>query len=137
MPWIIFTDQEQLDLIDAAAEMAAAALAARSRRVDEDNVISRSVDMSRIKLATFRQQVQTAPLVDFSEFSDADRQKFFQMVDMLREVKDGKAADAIWQGLRAIVLRPGKREPFKAGKSPWLDEDLSFPKVAGCAESSA
>lgn len=136
MPYAIFADQESIDLLDAAAEMMAAALAARSRRVDDDNVISRSVDMSRIKMATLRQQFRRAPLIEFHEFEPEERQKLFDLFAMLHADGGDQQNDAIFKAIRVLVLRSGKKEPLALGKDPWKDENLSFPKVGKCSESA-
>lgn len=136
MPYAIFADQESIDLLDAAAEMMAAALAARSRRVDDDNVISRSVDMSRIKIATLRQQFRSAPLIEFHEFETEERQRLFDLFAMLQADGGEAQNDAIFKAIRVLVLRSGKKEPLSLGKDPWKDENLSFPKVGGCSESA-
>lgn len=136
MPYAIFADQESIDLLDAAAEMMAAALAARSRRVDDDNVISRSVDMSRIKIATLRQQFRTAPLIEFSEFEPDEKTKLFDLFTMLQSDGGESQNDAIFKAIRLLVLRSGKKEPLALGKDPWKDENLSFPRVGGCTESA-
>ena len=131
MAWAIFTDQEQLDLLDAAAEMAAAALEARSRRIDEDGVLKRSVDMSRIKLHTLRQAFRQAPMAEYGELSDAERKRIDQIIDLWRDHQGGGERAALWQSLRALVLRPVKAVSKTSGSEPWGDDDLPNPEVAG------
>ena len=131
MAWAIFTDQEQLDLLDAAAEMAAAALAARSRRIDEDGVLRRSVDMSRIKLHTLRQAFRQAPMAEYEELSDEDQRHAGMIIAAWAHAKTDQEKNAVWQAIRAIVLLPGKKEPQTGGAEPWGDDDLPKPEVAG------
>lgn len=135
MPWAIFADQEAVDLLDGAAEMAAAALAARSRRIDEDGVLKRSVDMSRIKLATLRSSFRSAPMIEFSEMDQADRETCKIIFRAMLTSPEEREHDALWKALRGLMLRPGPKEPFTLGADPWADEDLPKPNVPGCAES--
>ena len=130
MAWAIFTDQEQLDLLDAAAEMAAAALEVRSRRIDEDGVLRRSVDMSRIKLHTLRQAFRAAPMTEYGELAEAQRERLQQIVQAFATQTDERALNALFQSLRAIVLLPGKSVSKTGGSEPWGDEDLPKPEVA-------
>lgn len=130
MAWAIFTDQEQLDLLDAAAEMAAAALAARSRRIDEDGVLRRSVDMSRIKLHTLRQAFRQAPMAEWDELTEVQRQQFHRVIAALSANRDERAYNALFQALRSLVLLPGKKEPQTGGTEPWGDDDLPKPEMA-------
>lgn len=135
MAWAVFFDEEALELLDAAAEMASAALAARSRRVDEDGVIKRSVDMSRIKLETLRASLHQAPLIEYSELEPQQREAFHQMAVLAFSSSDPEKANAAWKTLRTFILRPGTKEPFSGGAKPWSDADLSAPRVARPAKT--
>ena len=137
MPWLLVIDEECMDLLDGAAEMASAALAARSRRVDEDGVIKRSVDMSRIKLETLRQSMHTAPLCEWRDLYPAEREAVHRLLDMLWASDSEDQQNAIWKALRAYMLRPGKEKPFSGGSQPWSDEDLRKPRVADPAKADA
>lgn len=137
MVWAVFTDQEAVDLLDAAAEMAAAALAARSRRVDEDGVIARSVDMSRLKLATLRQAFRSAPLIEWAEMTPAAQGEFCRLVSILRDGASEKEQAVVWKTLRTLMLRPGSQEPLALGSDPWGDDDLPKPAVPGGEASPA
>lgn len=137
MPWMVVVDQEAMDLLDAAAEMAAAALAARSRRVDEDGVIKRSVDMSRIKLETLRSSLHQPPLAEYSEIAVDEREKILALFRMFLDTPEVGGRAAIWRTLRAYVLRPGSQEPFAGGSQPWGDGDLSVPPMASDPAGSA
>lgn len=136
MAWAVFFDQEALELLDAAAEMASAALAARSRRVDEDGVIKRSVDMSRIKLETLRASLHQAPMIEYHELEPDQRAAFHQMAVLAFSATDPEKADAAWKTLRTFILRPGAKEPFSGGSQPWSDADLSAPRVARSAKKA-
>lgn len=137
MPWLLVIDEECMDLLDGAAEMASAALAARSRRVDEDGVIKRSVDMSRIKLETLRQSMHTAPLGDWHDLEPNEVVAVYNLLDMFKASETMGERDAIWKTLRAYMLRPGKEKPFQGGSQPWSDEDLRKPRVADPAKADA
>lgn len=130
MAWAIFTDQEQLDLLDAAAEMAAAALEARSRRIDEDGVLKRSADMSRIKLHTLRQAFRQSPMAEYGELDKAQREKLQRIALAFATQTDERALNALMQAMRAIVLLPGKAVSKTGGTEPWGDGDLPKPEVA-------
>ena len=137
MKWLVVADDECMELLDAAAEMAAAALAARSRRIDQDGVLQRSVDMSRIKIETLRQSMHTAPLGNFSDLEPADSAAVFRLMTMMKAAETPGEHDAIWKTLRAYMLRPGKEKPFAGGERPWADGDLSKPRVASTAKGSS
>lgn len=137
MPWLVVVDEECMELLDAAAEMAAAALAARSRRVDQDGVLKRSADMSRIKLATLRASMHQPPLREFHELPPDDVVSVHNLLDLFRNAQSLGERDAIWKTLRAYMLRPGTKKPFSGGSQPWSDEDLSKPRVAEDTASDA
>lgn len=130
MPWLIVTDEETLDLMDAAAEMASAAMAARSRRVDQDDVIKRSLDMSRIKLQDLRSAFNTRPLTSFSELEPVDRLAVDKLMHAFIASEDGEELDGLWQVLRGFMLRPGKKEPAARGANTWSNDDLPQPAVS-------
>lgn len=131
MVWAIFTDREAVDLLDAAAEMAAAALAARSRRVDEDGVIKRSVDMSRIKLATLRSAFQEGPLIDLADFAQDEFTQFRALAKLVLESENPHEQEAAFKAMRSLMLRPGTQEPSTLGSDPWGDDDLPKPAIRG------
>lgn len=137
MPWLIVSDKEALDLLDAAAEMAASALAARSRRVDQDNILRRSVDMSRRKLATLRSNIHQPPMITWPEVDDAERQKITALAQLLISSSDENEREYAFEQIRLHVLRPGKKEPFTGGSQPWADEDLSGHALAQPATDAA
>ena len=131
MVWAIFTDREAVDLLDAAAEMAAAALAARSRRVDEDGVIKRSVDMSRIKLATLRSAFHEGPLIGLAEFTQDELSQFHALAEIVRTSENAHEQEAAFKAMRSLMLRPGPQEPSTLGSDPWGDDDLPKPAIRG------
>ena len=137
MVWAVFTDQEALDLLDAAAEMAAAALAARSRRIDEDGVLRRSVDMSRIKLQTAREAFRSAPLAKWSQLSDNEKAHVAEFMDLFLRSDDERERDALWKNLLTYFLRPGTGKSITGGQEPWSDEDLPKPGVRPRAKKPA
>lgn len=129
MVWAIFTDREAVDLLDAAAEMAAAALAARSRRVDEDGVIKRSVDMSRIKLATLRSAFHEGPLIGLAEFAQDELDQFRKFAQLVLESEVPHEQEAAFKAMRSLMLRPGPQKPSPLGSDPWGDDDLPKPAI--------
>ena len=129
MPWAVFTDTETLDLIDAAAEMAAAALEARSKRIDEDDVIKRSVDLQRQKIATIRASFNHSPLADFSELPTADRTAVEQLLTLFIHNQGEPERDAIWKTIRDYMLRPGQKIAPTFAAQPRSDGNLPGPSV--------
>jgi len=137
MPWLVVGDAEAMELLDSAAEMASAALAARSRRIDEDNVFRRSVDMSRIKLETLRSNMHQSPMAAYGELEAVDRDRFLMLVRAFA-AQDGENERAVlFEQIRTIVIRPGPKESFTGGQKPWADADLSAPRMAGPAKAAS
>lgn len=137
MPWLIATDQETLDLLDAAAEMAAAALFARSKRIDEDGVIKRSVDMSRIKMETLRAQMHQSPMVQYPELTEGQRLDFAALCENFVRFTGENERQVLFEQIRLAVNRPGSKEPFARGEKPWSYPDLHKPRVACVAEAGS
>lgn len=137
MVWAVFTDQEALDLLDAAAEMAAAALAARSRRIDEDGALRRSVDMSRIKLQTAREAFRSAPLTRYGDLDPNSAMEVHSLMTEFLKAEGLSAKNAIWKNLLTYFLRPGPGKPITGGQEPWGDEDLPKPGVRSGAKKPA
>lgn len=131
MVWMIATDTETLDLLDAAAEMASAALAARSKRVDEDGILKRSVDMSRMKLETLRKAFHQSPIVTWEELTEGQKLEFIALCENVLKLEGENERSALYKVIRAFVLRPGTKEPFSGGAKPWSYDDLPGSEV-GC-----
>lgn len=117
---LLSIDQEARDLLHAASEMAHAALDARARRVDPEGVISRSVNMSRIKMRTVLEQLEAPALPNWSELSEGHKTAFRQAVQLLQEHENDEYADAAYDHLRCVLLdRGGTDKPLPpfSGKS--------------------
>lgn len=100
----ITMDDETRDLLEAGIEMAHAALGARAKRMDPDGVISRSVEMSKIKCGGALHQLRQPPLADWDELSEEQRQLFEQLIKMFMNAGKKDDLNAIWRKLRAVTL---------------------------------
>lgn len=98
-------DDEARDLLEAAGEMAHAALKARSARRDPDEIISRSVEMSRIKTQGILHQLRQPPLAKYRQLSPADREQLQKLLSIDTADFSEDDYEALFGSLRALCLR--------------------------------
>lgn len=103
MMWI---DQEQAELIDAAVEMYHAALAARARRVDPEKIISNSLILQTHKLATVRAHLKAGAPRPWDQLPEVYKTKAIHAMTMLVEAVPGADENAAWEALRVLCLGP-------------------------------
>lgn len=101
----IMMDDEAADLIEAAAEMSHAALQARAKRVDPDGIISRSVNMSRIKTADVLTQLRMPPLGGFADLSPGDQRLFSDTVELFSKVKTDEDREKLFKIVQNFAIR--------------------------------
>lgn len=97
-------DDEETDLLMAAAAMSQAAMDARSARIDPDGLISKSARMSAFKLAGVQRQLSLPPLPDFCDLPMKQRAMVLKFCGLMVQDEWKENRDAIWQKLRLIVL---------------------------------
>lgn len=112
----ITMDDESRDLLEAAGEMAHAALQARARRRDPDEIISRSVTMSRIKTKGILDQLRQPPLAKFEQLSAQDRATLVELISVWSADFDEVDCEAWFSSLRAICLRRAQDEPSETAE---------------------
>lgn len=103
-------DGEARDLIEAAAEMAHAALEARARRIDPDEVISRSVQMSRIKTRDILKQLREPPLTPFTGLPKPLQAQMFNLSALMQDADTPEQMDAVFDAIRAVTFHRAARE---------------------------
>lgn len=108
-------DDEGRDLLEAAGEMAHAALKARAKRRDPDEIISKSVNMSVIKTQQLLDQLRQPPLAKFRELADLERDYFRRMIGIDTADFTDDDWESLFQSCRSICLR---RAPGPAVEDP-------------------
>lgn len=117
---MLILDGEQADLVRVSAAMTAAALDARKRRVQEDEIVTASLRMSGIKLDHLLRELDAPPLRVWKEVPDDDRATFRRLAADLDRDPDGPNAGAVWAAIRAIVLRRADDRPTIQGEIPGI-----------------
>lgn len=102
---LITVDDEGVDLLEAAAEMAHAALDARARRVDPDGLISTSVGMSRIKTADVLKQLRMPPLGRFTDLPIKERHACENICNLMLAAETDDQKNELFDQLRVYTLR--------------------------------
>lgn len=110
----ITMDDETRDLMEAGMDMAHAALAARAKRVDPEGIISRSVEMSKIKCDTALHQLRQPPLAEWSELDDKTKILAEQLIKQFMNARSEDQINAIWRKFRAVTLVRAKSERDQA-----------------------
>jgi hypothetical protein len=108
-------DDEGRDLLEAAGEMAHAALDARAKRRDPDEIISRSVEMSRIKTAQLLDQLRQPPLATWKQLGDRQRELFLAVMSADFQDWDDQDYESAFQSIRAICLSRAPHDPAEKG----------------------
>lgn len=111
----ITMDDEGRDLLEAAGEMAHAALAARVRRRDPDEILSKSLNMSKLKTEMILNQLRQPPLAKWSELSPAEQEQFRIYMTLDTADFDAKDWEALFSSIRSLCLR---RAPGPALEDP-------------------
>lgn len=101
---LINLDPEQLDLVELAAEFYLGALVARQKRMDPQEFITRTLNVSRGKLENIIAQARHKPLLNFSELTDDDRSRVELLITEWIAAKEGAPKDALWTALAALML---------------------------------
>lgn len=127
MAYAVFFDEESLEVMDAAAQMAAAALSARANRFDDDGVLKRSVQMSVIKLEQVRRSIQSSPLAGWGDLSESDQAKFVKLCTAMATTEGESEKRAIHQSIQAIVFQSSGRPGFLSRKGQGKDGGLPEP----------
>lgn len=105
MPSLLI-DTEQAALIKVAVTMLAAALVARTERVDPEQVISKALQLQAYKLETVLKLLDMPEPAEFSELSKALRAYADKQLWLLHTKADDAAKDAAWRRLREVFIAP-------------------------------
>jgi len=117
MAHLILMDGEQLELFEAAMEMAHAALAARARRVDPEKIISQSLEMSRIKTAHMIEQAKLPITTSWLDLGESQRETVINSARAIIASADPAIIQTAWETIQAFAIQRGaKPEPQPAAK---------------------
>jgi hypothetical protein len=126
-------DDESLDLMEAAGEMAIAAEKARARRVDPEGIISRSHGMSAIKLQAAVAELRKPHIKAWKDFTDAEKARWTEALETFQAQTDDGLRSVAFERLRYFGLcRPSDPEEVSVridGPSQ-LAEEPSIPPNA-------
>lgn len=125
----IMMDDEARDLLEAAAEMAHAALAARAKRRDPDEIISRSVEMSRIKVADVIRQLQLPALGAWGTLTAEDQKQVLDVMRLFIEVETIHERNELWKIIRSFTIRRFERDPATCEVTRELSMGVPSPVV--------
>lgn len=131
-------DEESLDLMEAAAEMAIAAEAARARRADPDGIISRSHNMSKFKLQRALVELRAPHCKEWLDFTDAEKARWFEALEIFQAQSDDGLRSAAFKRLRHFGLcRHSDQEavPYQPQAAPRSEEVGTNAKLAEVLES--
>lgn len=102
----IYVDREGAELIQAALEMFEAALTARVKRADPDQIISNSLKLQAGKLKTARQMLDQPDPPPFSLMEEVWRGKALRAAEILLKPTSSAALDKAWEDLRGLANAP-------------------------------
>jgi hypothetical protein len=108
---VVIVDTEQAELIGAALTMFEAALTARVKRVDPEQVISKALDLQAMKLATVRTMLQNPDPPAFSDLDPTMLKKAHDLLWALHTDATGTEMNAWWEALRGVINAPGLPQP--------------------------
>lgn len=107
---VVIVDTEQAALMETAFVMLESALTARTERADPEKVISNSLNLQAIKLATVRKLLRSPEPPTWSKLSPEERNKLLTLVNSIPEQKKSADRDALYKRLRGIINAPGLPE---------------------------
>lgn len=100
---LVHVDSEAADLIEAAVTMLEAALSARVKRADPENVISNSLTLQTNKLKSFRAGLRSLPPPPFSAMVEPLQRKALSAAKGLLSAASADDKDAHWRNLVGLV----------------------------------
>lgn len=100
---MVYVDTEAADLVEAAVQMLEAALTARTKRADPEQVISNSLKLQAHKLESFRAQLRSKAPPPLSGMEEPLRRKALSAAKGLVEAKTPDAADQHWRNIVGLV----------------------------------
>ncbi len=100
---MVFVDSEAADLVEAAVQMLEAALKARVKRADPNEIISNSLILQSHKLESFRAQLRSAPPPPLSGMAPPLRKKALTAAKALVAADDNDSMDHHWRTLTGLV----------------------------------
>lgn len=121
---IINVDDESLELLEAAAEMSMAALRARARRVDPDDLISRSHKMSEFKVGECFRQLRAGPPSSWDELTSQQKTLTITMMQRFLDTEDEKIRSSLYAKLRGSFLHRNPRFEAQVEKGGEATVDL-------------
>jgi hypothetical protein len=104
---VVLVDSEQAALMEAAFAMLEAALTARVERADPEKIISNSLTLQAMKLATVRTLLKAPEPPAWSELPLSTRSHILAIANSLPELKKKAEADQLYFKMRGLVNAPG------------------------------
>ena len=106
---IVYVDSEAADLIEAAVTMLEAALKARVKRADPNQIISNSLILQSHKLESFRTMLRGPEPPPLSGLPESIRRKAVRAAEQLVQAESTEAKDAAWELIRGITIAADDR----------------------------
>lgn len=104
MTHLLILDTEQADLLDAANQMMIAAMEARARRIDPDEWVSKTAQMTRAKCESVKAQLDLGPLPDWPNLSLERQLQVLTLCQAMTEAGNDQEKAIIYSGIRALIL---------------------------------
>lgn len=124
--YLLNLDSEQADLVKAANEMMHAAMDARARRMDPDDIVSKTAQMSRAKCESVMSQLHLGPLLDWPDLSRERALQILTLCKVLYETENETEKATIYSGLRSLILTRDYKPEL-----PWHTPDLETKDLRG------
>jgi len=117
---VINVDDETISLLEGAAVTLEAALGARARRVDPDGLISRSLEMSRIKTTEALRQLRRPAPKDWSSYTEQEQATVVALMLAVMNGESDHVQSLAFRKLRGALFRyQGEQaEIFDAADEP-------------------
>lgn len=131
----ITMDDEAADLLEAAAEMGHAALQARAKRRDPDEIISRSYEMSRIKTSDVIRQLREPPLGAWGVLPEHDQHQVLKLFKIFLDLETLNERNELWKIIRTFVLRRAPCDPSEHEATREASVGLQASMVENDAEA--
>lgn len=134
---VIDVDDETIELLEGAAITLEQALAARARRVDPDGLISRSLEMSRIKTAEALRQFRRGPPLDWSKMDAGHKAAFDELLLVFQASEDEGIKDLAFKKLRSAMFRYSEWPTIENLGEPMSQEEADRRENADFATDAA
>lgn len=100
---LVHLDEEQFQLVAAAADLVDQALSIRAQRMDPEQEVTKALQLQRRKMKNLKQQLSLPPVPDWANLTDPERVRFVTLSEAVFRGADRDRA-FLWEQMTSLIL---------------------------------